>query len=59
MTIIETIATMDFVVFLLGLLGISIFEYLHKIISNCNSKVFSIICVILTYIVITISFNLT
>lgn len=52
--IFETIATTDFAVFLLGLLGVSFYETLFELIKKCNPKVFSITFVILTYIVITL-----
>ena len=53
MNIIVTIANADFLMFLLGAFGVSFYVLLHKAIKKCNSKVFSVICVILTYIVIT------
>ena len=56
-SIIETIATTDFAVFLLGLLGISFYEKLYEYLKKCNPKLFSIICVVLTYIVITGFYN--
>ncbi len=57
MSIFETIASTDFVMFLLGAFGVSLFIQLHKAIVKCNSKVFGVICVILTYIIITISMS--
>ena len=53
MGIFETIANADFAMFLLGAFGVSFYVMLHKVLVKCNSKVFSIICVILTYIFIT------
>lgn len=57
MSIFETIASTDFVMFLLGAFGVSLFIQLHKAIVRCNSKVFAIICVILTYIIITLNMS--
>ncbi|EOS75680.1 MAG: hypothetical protein OSJ60_01915 [Lachnospiraceae bacterium] len=57
MSIFETIANTDFVMFLLGAFGVSLFVQLHKAIVKCNSKVFSVICVILTYIFITMNMS--
>ena len=57
LNILETIATTDFAVFVLGLLGISFYEKLYEYLKNCNPKSFSITCVILTYIVIICFYN--
>lgn len=51
--IFETIAKTDFAVFMLGLLGIPFYEVIFKYVKKCNPKIFSIACVILTYIVLT------
>lgn len=52
MTLFETMANVDFCVFLLGAFGIPFYMWVHKMLSKCNSYVFSIICVILTYFVL-------
>lgn len=52
MGIYETIANADFAMFLLGAFGVSFYVMIHKAIMKCNSKVFSIISVVLTYIFI-------
>lgn len=51
--IIETMASTQFFLFALGVFGVKFFEETHKLISKCNSTVFSYACVILTYVVIT------
>ena len=53
MLIIETIANADFVLFLLGAFGVSLFIKLHKAIAKCNPKVFAGICTVITYFIIT------
>lgn len=53
MDIFETIASTDFVMFLLGAFGVSFYVLVHKAIVKCNPKIFSAICVVLTYLVIT------
>lgn len=52
MSFFEMIASTDFVLFLLGIFGVSFYVYVHKLIKKCNPKVFSAICVVLTYIAI-------
>lgn len=54
--IVEMIASTHFALFMLGLLGLAFFEKVFVFIKKCNPKVFSISCVILTYIVI-MAFN--
>lgn len=53
MRIIDTIADTDFVMFLLGAFGVSFYVQVHKAIVKCNPKVFSAICVVITYLVFT------
>ena len=53
MTLIETMANVDFCLFLLGVFGISFFTLIHKILCKCNSLVFSTVCVVLTYLVLS------
>ncbi len=53
MTLIETMANVDFCLFLLGVFGISFFTLIHKILCKCNSFVFSTVCVVLTYLVLS------
>lgn len=53
MGFIETIAGTDFVMFLLGAFGVSFYVLVHKAIVKCNPKIFSAICVVLTYLIIT------
>ena len=55
--IFETIATTDFAVFMLGLVGIPFYGKIYELIRNCNPKYFSITCVIITYIAIAVFVN--
>lgn len=50
MKLLETVANSDFCLFLLGAFGVAFYVKLHGVISKCNPKVFSTICVVLTYI---------
>lgn len=50
-TLIETMANVDFCMFLLGTFGIHFFMWIHKMLSKCNSFVFSTMCVVLTYFI--------
>jgi len=52
MELIGMIASWDFCLFLLGIIGISVFTLLHKAISKCNPKFFAIACVVITYLLI-------
>ncbi len=49
-TLIETMANVDFCMFLLGTFGIHFFIWVHKMLSKCNPFVFSTVCVVLTYL---------
>nr|DAM58880.1 MAG TPA: hypothetical protein [Caudoviricetes sp.] len=53
MTLFETMANVDFCMFLLGTFGIPFFMWVHKMLSKCNCRVFSTICVVLVYFVLT------
>ena len=53
MELIGMIASWDFCLFLLGIIGVTVFTWVHKAISRCNPKIFAIICVIIAYFVIT------
>lgn len=50
-TLIETMANVDFCMFLLGTFGIHFFMWIHKMLPKCNSFVFSTMCVVLTYFI--------
>jgi len=50
-TLIETMADVNFRMFLLGSFGIYFFMWIHKLLSKCNSFVFSTVCVVLTYLI--------
>lgn len=53
MELIWMIASWDFCLFLLGIIGITVFTWIHKVISKCNPKIFATVCVIIAYFVIT------
>ena len=53
MELIGMIASWDFCLFLLGIIGVSVFTRVHKTISKCNPKAFAITCVVIAYFVIT------
>lgn len=48
----ETMANVDFCMFLLGAFGISFYMWVHQMLSKCNPYVFSIVCVVLNYLVL-------
>lgn len=48
--LIEMVANASFLMFLLGAVGFDFFPWLQKRIIQCNPKVFSVVCMILTYI---------
>ncbi len=52
-TFFETMANVDFCMFLLGAFGIHFFTWIHKMIPKCNAFVFGAICTVLTYLVLT------
>lgn len=52
-TFFETMANVDFCMFLLGAFGIHFFTWIHKMIPKCNAFVFDAICTVLTYLVLT------
>lgn len=52
MKILEVVANTEFLLFVLGFLGNDLFMVVHKIIVRCNPKMFSAICVILTFILV-------
>ncbi len=53
MELLGMIASWDFCLFLLGVIGVWIFSQLHRAISKCNPKVFAVTCVVIAYLVIT------
>ena len=53
MELIGMIATWDFCLFLLGIVGVTLFMQLHRLIAKCNPKTFGIACTILSYFAIT------
>lgn len=53
MKLIGMIASWDFCLFLLGIVGVTLFMQLHRLIAKLNPKVFGIACTILSYFVIT------
>lgn len=53
MEFIGMIATWEFCVFLLGIIGVAFFMRVHQVITKCNPKTFGIICTIIAYLVIT------
>lgn len=52
-TIIEMMANAQFFLFVLGIFGVPFFNKVHKLLTKCNTTVFSYVCVILTYVVFT------
>lgn len=53
MELLGMIASWDFCMFLLGVMGIWFFTQLHRVISKCNPKFFAVACVVIAYLVIT------
>lgn len=53
MELLGMIASWDFCLFLLGVIGVWIFTQFHRVVSKCNPRVFAVMCVIITYLVIT------
>lgn len=53
MELIGMIASWDFFLFLLGIIGVSVFTWVHKALARCKPKNFAIACVIIAYFVIT------
>ena len=50
------ITSWDFCLFLLGIIGVAgvaVFTFVHKVVSKCDPKIFATICVIIAYLVIT------
>lgn len=52
MRLLETVATRDFCLFILGAYGVTLYAKLHGKICKCDPVVFGNICVILTYLAI-------
>lgn len=52
MELIGMIASWDFCLFLLGIIGVTVFTWVHKVISKCDPRIFATICVIIVYFVI-------
>ncbi|GEM_PF-2460223 len=46
-------ALKDFFLFMLGVFGLPFFCMVHKMLVKCDSKVFSYICIVLTYLLFT------
>ncbi len=53
MVLLGMIASWDFWLFLLGIIGVSAFTRLHHVIAKCDSKIFATICTIIAYLAIT------
>lgn len=53
MELLGMITSWDFCLFLLGIIGVQVFTWVHKVILKCNPQIFGTICVIIVYIVIT------
>ena len=53
--LIETMANVDFCLFLLSLFGLTLFKFMHKLLTKCNPTVFSYICMIFVYVLLKTS----
>lgn len=47
----------DFLIFILGVFGVSFFKWIQPFIANCNSLIFSYICVIIVFQLINSTFK--
>lgn len=52
MKLFEVIADTEFFLFLLGAFGATVFEKIHTVLVKCHPRLFGVICVILTYLMI-------
>ena len=49
----EMVTEQNFLLFILGAFGVPFFRCVHKKLSTCNTNVFSGVCTVLTYFLIT------
>lgn len=55
MKLLEVIAQPEFFLFLLGAIGVGVFEKIHKLLARCNPRIFGAICVVLLYLLIKLN----
>lgn len=51
-TLFETMANVDFILFLLSLFGLIFFKHVHKLLVECDPTTFGYVCMILAYFVL-------